>query len=88
MSRLVLKFALAQRLVLATASAVPTSTLLVAGAPHGSVARAGELPPGHARAKVLATSTSMEAGLLKTTYRPATTVCRAATCSKLGEGSV
>ena len=55
---------------------------------HGGVARAGELAPGHARAKVLATSTSIEAGLLKTTYRLATTVCRAAACPKLGEGSV
>ena len=55
---------------------------------HSGVARAGELAPGHARAKVLATSTTMQAGLLRTTYRLATTVCRVATCPKLGEGSV
>lgn len=53
----------------------------------GGVARASDVAPGHARAKVLGTSTSMEAGLLKTTYQLATTVCRAASCPKLGEGS-
>ncbi|MBX3187929.1 MAG: matrixin family metalloprotease [Labilithrix sp.] len=51
-------------------------------------ARASELAPGHARAKVLSTTTSMEEGLLKTTYKLATTACRAATCPKLGHGSV
>jgi hypothetical protein len=52
----------------------------------GNVARASELAPGQARAKVLTTSTSMEDGLLKTTYKLATTVCRTATCPKLGSG--
>jgi predicted Zn-dependent protease with MMP-like domain len=52
----------------------------------GNVARASELAPGQARAKVLTTSTSMEDGLIKTTYKLATTVCRAATCPKLGTG--
>ncbi|MBF5066290.1 hypothetical protein G6O45_23960, partial [Salmonella enterica subsp. enterica serovar Istanbul] len=41
---------------------------------------------GHARAKVLTTSTTMEDGLFKTTYKLATTVCRAASCPKMGEG--
>ncbi|MDB5220519.1 MAG: hypothetical protein JWO86_8446 [Myxococcaceae bacterium] len=52
----------------------------------GNVAKASELAPGQARAKVLNTSTSMEAGLIKTTYKLATTVCRSATCPKLGTG--
>ena len=52
------------------------------------VARASELAPGHARAKVLSTSTSMEAGLLRTTFELATSACRAASCPKLGHGTV
>jgi hypothetical protein len=53
---------------------------------QGSVARASELAPGHARAKVTSTTTSIEDGLIKTTFRLATTACRAASCPKLGEG--
>jgi hypothetical protein len=52
----------------------------------GNVAKASELAPGQARAKVLTTSSSMEDGLIKTTYKLATTVCRTATCPKLGTG--
>ena len=52
----------------------------------GNVAKASELAPGQARAKVLTTSTSMEDGLIKTTYKLATTVCRTTTCPKLGTG--
>ena len=52
----------------------------------GNVAKASELAPGQARAKVLTTSTSMEEGLIKTTYKLATTVCRTTTCPKLGTG--
>jgi hypothetical protein len=51
-----------------------------------SVAKASELAPGQARAKVLTTSTTMEAGLIKTTYKLATTACRTASCPKLGTG--
>ncbi len=76
------------RLAFVAAAAIATYALLPSvSRPESGVARAGELAPGHARAKVLTTSTSMEAGLLKTTYQLATTVCRAATCPKLGEGS-
>jgi hypothetical protein len=52
----------------------------------GNVAKASQLAPGQARAKVLTTSTSMEDGLIKTTYKLATTVCRTTTCPKLGAG--
>ena len=52
----------------------------------GNIAKASELAPGQARAKVLTTSSSMEDGLIKTTYKLATTVCRTATCPKLGTG--
>ena len=41
---------------------------------------------GHARAKVLATSTVVENGLFKTSYELATTTCRAASCPKAGHG--
>lgn len=53
---------------------------------EGNVARASELAPGHARATVTSTSTTMEDGLIKTTFKLATTACRAASCPKLGEG--
>ncbi|HSO32992.1 MAG TPA: matrixin family metalloprotease, partial [Labilithrix sp.] len=75
------------RLAFVVAAALSAYVLLPSISKNESVARAGELAPGHARAKVLTTSTSTEAGLLKTTYRLATTVCRAATCPKMGEGS-
>jgi hypothetical protein len=76
------------RLAFVAAAAVATYVMLPTISKNdGGVARASDLAPGHARAKVLATSTSMEAGLLKTTYQLATTVCRAASCPKIGEGS-
>jgi hypothetical protein len=54
---------------------------------QGNVARASNgTSVGQARAKVLSTSTSMESGLLKTTYKLATTACRVSSCPKLGEG--
>lgn len=52
----------------------------------GGMARASELAPGQARARVLNTSTSMEDGLIRTTYALATTVCRTTSCPKLGHG--
>ena len=42
---------------------------------------------GHARAKVLGTSTAIENGLFKTTYKLATTTCRAASCPKASHGT-
>jgi hypothetical protein len=75
------------RLAFVVAAAVSAYALLpTVSKDTAGVARASELAPGHARAKVLATSTSMEAGLLKTTYKLATTACRAATCPKMGSG--
>lgn len=53
---------------------------------EGNVARASELARGHARATVTSTTTTIDLGLIKTTFKLATTVCRAATCPKLGEG--
>lgn len=50
------------------------------------VAKASELAPGHARAKVVGTSTVMTDGLFKTTYKLATVACRASACPKLGHG--
>lgn len=76
------------RFVLVGAVAVATYAMLPSiTSDKGNVARASQLAPGHARAKVLSTSTSMEDGLIKTTYKLATTACRAATCPKMGQGS-
>ncbi len=69
----------------------------IAFVPNLSSARAAQLtttPPtnatralGHARAKVLSTSTAIENGLFKTTYKLATTTCRAASCPKASHGT-
>lgn len=75
------------RFAFVAAAAIATYAMLPSIAKdQGNVAHAGELAPGHARAKVLSTSTSIEDGLIKTTFKLATTACRAATCPKLGEG--
>jgi hypothetical protein len=75
------------RLAFVVASAVALYAMLPSiTKDNGNVARANLLAPGHARAKVLSTSTAMEDGLLKTTYKLATTACRAATCPKMGDG--
>lgn len=68
----------------ATIAFVPTlSGERGAGVAQASGARAAL---GHARAKVLSTSTAIEAGLFKTTYKLATTECRAASCPTSGYG--
>ena len=75
------------RIAFVVAAAVATYAMLPSITKDGgNVAKASELAPGQARAKVLTTSTSMEDGLFKTTYKLATTACRAATCPKLGDG--
>ena len=75
------------RFAFVAAAAVATYAMLpTISKDEGNVAKASQLAPGHARAKVLHTSTTMESGLLKTTYKLATTACRAATCPKLGDG--
>jgi hypothetical protein len=76
------------RVAFVVAAAVSAYALLpsVSSKKDSGIARADEIAPGHARAKVLSTSTSMEAGILKTTFKLATTACRAATCPKMGAG--
>ena len=75
------------RLAFVVAAAVATYAMLPSITKDGgNVAKASELAPGQARAKVLTASSSMEDGLIKTTYKLATTVCRTATCPKLGTG--
>jgi hypothetical protein len=75
------------RLAFVVAAAVSAYALLPSVSSKGTgVARASQLAPGDARAKILTTSTTMEQGLLKTTFKLATTACRAASCPKMGEG--
>jgi hypothetical protein len=75
------------RFAFVAAAAIATYAMLPSiSKDQGNVAKASQLAPGHARARVVSTSTSMEDGLLKTTYKLATTACRAATCPKIGEG--
>jgi hypothetical protein len=76
------------RLPFVVAAAIAAYALLprISKNDGGSIARADELAPGHARAKVLTTSTTIEEGLLKTTFKLATTACRVATCPNIGEG--
>ncbi len=75
------------RFALVAVAAVAAVVMLPRLPKTGSgVARASELAPGHARAKVLATTTTMEDGLFRTTYKLATTACRTASCPKMGHG--
>ncbi len=76
------------RLAFVFAAATITVALLPSTSKDGrGVARASELAPGHARAKVLSTATTIEDGLMKTTFKLATVACRASTCPKLGHGA-
>ena len=73
--------------VLATAAATIALVPSLSGKSGAGVARASENQlVGHARAKVLATSTAIENGLFKTSYQLATTTCRAQSCPKSGHG--
>jgi hypothetical protein len=75
------------RFAFVAAAAIATYALLPSMSKDATgVAQASERAPGQARARVVATSTSMEAGLFKTTYELATTVCRTASCPKMAEG--
>lgn len=76
------------RLVFVAAAAAITVGLLpsTSGKTGPGVAKASELEPGHARAKVVGTSTLVADGLFKTTYKLATVACRASACPKLGHG--
>jgi hypothetical protein len=58
------------------------------GKKDAGVARANEAAPGHARARVSASSATFEDGLVKTTFEVATSICRATTCPKVARGVV
>lgn len=74
--------------MLAAAAATIAFVPSLSGKSGPGVARASESHAvGHARAKVLATSTAIENGLFKTSYKLETTTCRAATCPKAGHGT-
>jgi hypothetical protein len=76
------------RLVFVAAAAAITVGLLpsTSGKDGRGVAKASEIEPGHARAKVVGTSTLVADGLFKTTYKLATVACRTSACPKLGHG--
>lgn len=75
------------RLGFVFAAAAVTVALLPSTSKDGrGTARASELAPGHARAKVLSTATTIENGLFKTTFELATVACRASSCPKTGRG--
>ncbi|MBX3223056.1 MAG: matrixin family metalloprotease [Labilithrix sp.] len=74
--------------VLAAAAATVALVPSLSGKAGPGVARAAESHAvGHARAKVLRTSTAIENGLFKTSYTLATTTCRTASCPKAGHGA-
>jgi hypothetical protein len=75
--------------VLAAAAATIAFVPTLSGKSGPGIARAStaDLAVGHARAKVLSTSTAIEDGLFKTSYKLATTTCRAASCPKAGHGA-
>ncbi len=68
--------------------AAATAAVLLMPSPSksGGTARAAESAQGHARAKVFSSKSSLEDGLIKTTYELATNVCRATSCPKAGHG--
>src|SRR4030095_13894497 len=76
------------RLAFVFAAATITVALLpsTSGKSGRGVAKASEIEPGHARAKVTGTDTVVADGLFKTTYKLATVACRASACPKLGHG--
>jgi hypothetical protein len=74
--------------VLAAAAATVAFVPTLSGKSGAGVAAAAETQAvGHARAKVLATSTAIENGLFKTSYQLATSICRTASCPKAGHGA-
>lgn len=75
------------RLGFVLAAGVAAVALMPSVSKMGGEARASEIAPGHARARVLSTKTTLEGGLMKTTYKLATTVCRATSCPKTGAGT-
>lgn len=73
--------------VLAAAGATYALFPSVSGKGAGE-ARASVLAAGHAQAKVIETSASMEDGIIKTAFKLSTTACRSAKCPELGHGVV
>lgn len=74
--------------VLAAAAATVALVPSLSGKGGVGLAQASESRAvGHARAKVLSTSTAIENGLFKTSYKLATTTCRAASCPKSSHGA-
>jgi hypothetical protein len=74
------------RLAFVLATATAAVAFLPSVSTKGGQAQASELEPGQARAKVFSTATTFENGLMKTTYKLATSVCRATSCPKTGQG--
>jgi hypothetical protein len=78
------------RLAFVLAAAAGAVTLLPDLSGKRGVARAAELVPasavGHARATVVGTTTSIEKGLFKTSYKLATTGCNVGACPPAGHG--
>lgn len=74
------KFAFVAAAAISTYALLPDLT-------RASVAQASETAPGHARARVVATEASVDSGIFRTTFKLATTLCRASACPKTGEGS-
>jgi Matrixin len=75
------------RFAFVLAAAAAAVTLMPSASKSGGTAQATEVAPGHARAKVLSAQTALEDGLMKTTFKLATTVCRATSCPKMGHGA-
>jgi hypothetical protein len=69
---------------LATIGFLPSASGTKGGA---GTARASELAPGHARARVLGVATTVENGLFRTTYEIATVACHASGCPTSGHGA-
>lgn len=80
------------RLGFVAAAAIGAVALLPSVSPGRGTARASELATtsklGHARARVTKTTTTMEDGLLRTSFALATTACRTLACPQLAEGTV
>lgn len=74
----------------AAAATIALVPVLSGAKGNAGVARAsdGEGLLGHARAKVLSTSTAIESGLFKTNYELVTTECRTNGCPKASHGAV
>jgi hypothetical protein len=72
----------------AAAAAAAIALLPTVSRGERGVAQASTLAKGHASARVLSTSTTLEDGLFRTTFELATSACRTAACPKLGHGTV